>query len=601
MRAIFADSTSPVLSSLQASGVSASSAIISWTSSEPTDSQVEYGLDTTYGQQTALDSSLATSHSQELTGLAANTTYHYRVLSKDAAGNLALSADQSFTTTALPPPVAPVELRATASSSSSIELSWRDQADDELGFVIERASGAGIFTGIDSTTAEVSTYRDNGLSSGTNYRYRVLAYNANGNSGYSNLATATTYKTFTLTVSGVGNGSVALDPPGGVYDSSTVVRLTATAEAGWRFSGWSGAVTGNSNPLQVGLSSDLALTAHFSQDNRVTDGLLALYRFTEGGGHTVNDVSDVGTPLDLRIADTSRVRWLAEGGLYFADDSALVTSEGPARKLYDGLTSSEALTVEVWAMPEHLEQTGPARIVSYSSDNSLRNFTLGQQNDGAVMRIRTPRSGLNGAYPDLEIAGVLGTGLHHIVSTQDGEMTRMYIDGELQSGSLDLAADFSNWDPGYGLVLGNEAIASRPWRGNLYLVAIYDRALTQEQIQQNLDSGMQTELWGSKIVRKSNSAQVGALVLPEQFELFQNYPNPFNGGTLIRFEVPSQTQVKISIVDINGRVVAQLADSVFAAGKHEIHFEPDQLASGIYFYVMEAGRFRDMRRMLYLK
>ncbi|MCB0627771.1 MAG: fibronectin type III domain-containing protein, partial [Saprospiraceae bacterium] len=191
------DLTPPILSLVQASGVSASSAIINWTSSELADSQVEYGLDTTYGQQTALDGSLVTSHSQELTGLAANTTYHYRVLSKDAAGNLALSADQSFTTTALPPPVAPVELRATASSSSSIELSWRDQTDDALGFVIERASGAGIFTGIDSTTAEVSTYRDNGLSSGTNYRYRVLAYNANGNSGYSNLATATTYKTFT--------------------------------------------------------------------------------------------------------------------------------------------------------------------------------------------------------------------------------------------------------------------------------------------------------------------------------------------------------------------------------------------------------------------
>ncbi|MCA9739900.1 DUF5060 domain-containing protein, partial [candidate division KSB1 bacterium] len=106
------DLRTPVISMIEVQALTDKSAVIVWRTDEASDSQVEYGLDTTYGQQTALDGSLVTSHSQELTGLAANTTYHYRVLSKDAAGNLALSADQSFTTTALPPPVAPVELRA---------------------------------------------------------------------------------------------------------------------------------------------------------------------------------------------------------------------------------------------------------------------------------------------------------------------------------------------------------------------------------------------------------------------------------------------------------------------------------------------------------
>ena len=94
------DTTAPVLSAVAASGVSSSAATITWITDEPADSQVEYGLTTAYGQTTPLDTSLVTSHSVGLSGLSASTLYHYRVKSRDAAGNLAVSADQTFTTSA---------------------------------------------------------------------------------------------------------------------------------------------------------------------------------------------------------------------------------------------------------------------------------------------------------------------------------------------------------------------------------------------------------------------------------------------------------------------------------------------------------------------
>lgn len=94
------DTTTPIISSISASGVTQNSANVSWSTNENSDTQVEYGTTLSYGQSTTLNSSLITSHTASLSGLIANTTYNYRVKSKDAAGNLAVSANQTFTTSA---------------------------------------------------------------------------------------------------------------------------------------------------------------------------------------------------------------------------------------------------------------------------------------------------------------------------------------------------------------------------------------------------------------------------------------------------------------------------------------------------------------------
>ena len=94
------DVTPPALSSIGAGGITSTGATVTWTTNEASDSQVQYGTSSSYGSTTTLNSSLVTSHSVSLTGLAAGTVIHYRVLSHDASGNLATSADQTFTTTA---------------------------------------------------------------------------------------------------------------------------------------------------------------------------------------------------------------------------------------------------------------------------------------------------------------------------------------------------------------------------------------------------------------------------------------------------------------------------------------------------------------------
>jgi hypothetical protein len=90
-------------------------------------------------------------------------------------------------------PVAPSNLVATATTSSSIRLSWTHLSSTETGFRIERSTSATTgFYGIATTKANVASYSDSGLTAGTTYYYRVSATNSAGNSGYSNVASATT-------------------------------------------------------------------------------------------------------------------------------------------------------------------------------------------------------------------------------------------------------------------------------------------------------------------------------------------------------------------------------------------------------------------------
>jgi hypothetical protein len=97
------DITPPLITWVSATNITSSAATVSWTTSEASDTQVEYGLTTGYGSLAPLSTSLVTFHSQTLTGLAPGTLYHYRVRSRDASGNLALSADFTCTTTAPSP------------------------------------------------------------------------------------------------------------------------------------------------------------------------------------------------------------------------------------------------------------------------------------------------------------------------------------------------------------------------------------------------------------------------------------------------------------------------------------------------------------------
>jgi len=109
-------------------------------------------------------------------------------------GSLTRTTTVSLTVLATPPapPAVPSSLTATAVSSSQINLAWMDNAANEEGFKIERSTDGMNFLPLVTLGSNVTGYSDTGLSPSTTYYYRVYAYNAAGNSGYSNTANATT-------------------------------------------------------------------------------------------------------------------------------------------------------------------------------------------------------------------------------------------------------------------------------------------------------------------------------------------------------------------------------------------------------------------------
>src|SRR6266508_3806400 len=115
------DTTAPVISSVAAGSITTTGATITWNTNENSDSQVEYGTDQTYGHSTTLNPALVTVHSQGLSGLTAGTPYHYRVKSKDAAGNLAMSGD--FTFTATPPDTTPPTVTSFSPAAGATNVS----------------------------------------------------------------------------------------------------------------------------------------------------------------------------------------------------------------------------------------------------------------------------------------------------------------------------------------------------------------------------------------------------------------------------------------------------------------------------------------------
>jgi photosystem II stability/assembly factor-like uncharacterized protein len=89
--------------------------------------------------------------------------------------------------------------------------------------------------------------------------------------------------------------------------------------------------------------------------------------------------------------------------------------------------------------------------------------------------------------------------------------------------------------------------------------------------------------------------------IPVRFVVEQNYPNPFNPSTTIRYGLPRRAQVSLSVFNTLGQRVVQLVNGDIDAGYHEIRFDGNNLASGVYFYRMTAGSYAETRKLLLLK
>ncbi len=97
----------------------------------------------------------------------------------------------------------------------------------------------------------------------------------------------------------------------------------------------------------------------------------------------------------------------------------------------------------------------------------------------------------------------------------------------------------------------------------------------------------------------SNEIIIG---VPGKFSLSQNYPNPFNPVTKINFELPVNTNVKLAVFDVTGRMIAELiSGKLYTAGYHSVEFNAAGLSSGVYFYKLTTNENNSIKKMVLLK
>ena len=177
---------------LSATVGSPTTVVLSWTDNadDETGVRIERSLNGVSFVEIATTETDATAYPD--TGLIPATTYFYRVRATNTEGDSTWSNVAEVTTPAGSVPDAPTDLTAVTLSLNAIELAWTDNADDELGYEVGRSLDGVSFTLVATLPADSATWVAEGLAPDTLYYFRVRATGEEGNSEYSNVASAST-------------------------------------------------------------------------------------------------------------------------------------------------------------------------------------------------------------------------------------------------------------------------------------------------------------------------------------------------------------------------------------------------------------------------
>ncbi|GAB2190362.1 hypothetical protein MAH1_19700 [Sessilibacter sp. MAH1] len=238
----------------------------------------------------------------------------------------------------------------------------------------------------------------------------------------------------------------------------------------------------------VNLTSDGIIA---SSGGRVETNLIALWDFSEGEGRTAFDTSGVEPSVNLNL--TGDVEWVGGFGIDIGDGGRAQAPTSQSRKLYDLITATGEYTVEAWVVPANVSQDGPARIVSYSGSANTRNLLLGQTEFAYDFLARSSTSDANGE-PALSTDNgdeILQATLQHVVATFDPvDGRRLYVNGVLVAEEGAAGGNLNAWNSSFALVLGSEVDGTDPWQGVIRLLAIHNRAMSQEDIINNFEVGV---------------------------------------------------------------------------------------------------------------
>ena len=290
-----------------------------------------------------------------------------------------------------------------------------------------------------------------------------------------------------------------------------------------------------------------------SGGNRYTANMIGLWEFKTGRGSVAYDTSGVEPALNLNISGD--VSWVGGWGINVRDGKAQGSTTA-SRKLSDLIKATGEYSIEAWVAPGNVAQED-SRIVSYSGGTTARNFMLGQtlysydfyNRATGTNTAGDPKLTTSAADEDLQAT------LQHVVATYDPiRGRRIYVNGVF-TGDADPAAGgtISDWDDTFAFVLGNEVSGDRQFQGVFRLVAVYNRVLTDPQIQTNFQAGVGEKFY--LLFSISHLVDVPQAYLLFEVSQFDSYSYLFDKPTFISLDPnarPGSIPVAGLRIGING-------------------------------------------------
>ncbi len=347
------------ISTVSASNIAATSATVTWTTDQPANSKVEYGLDTNYGSSTTLDPTLATDHSVNLTGLTSQTTYYYKVDSVDGFSNADSSGNHTFTTLDITPPVISA-VSATSITDSGATITWTtdEPASSQVEYGLD--TNYSLSTTLDPALVTSHSVNLTGLSSFKTYHYKVESSDAAGNPAssvdvdYTFTTTDVTAPT-TPVVSDDGASTTDLtqlhaswtssDAESGVTEYQYAIGTTSggTDVVDWTSVGTDTEVT------KTGLSLSAGTTYYFAVKAKNGQGLWSVVGTSDG--IIAQETTDVTPPVISTVSATSiaatgaTITWTTDEAASSKVEYGLTTSYGSSTTLDPALVTGHSVNL----------------------------------------------------------------------------------------------------------------------------------------------------------------------------------------------------------------------------------------------------------------
>jgi hypothetical protein len=469
------DTTPPVISTVVATALTSSGGTLTWTTDEPSTSQVDYGLTMTYGASSTLNSSLVTAHSVVLTGLASATTYHFRVDSKDNSGNLGNSSDFTFTTASTATPSSLTSIQATSITSSAATIVWTSSTPASTQVDYGTSIAYGTTTTLNSALVTAHTVALSGLIENTTYHYRVRSVDGSNNTSLSGDFTFTTAKdTVAPIISAVAAGPI----------TTTAATITWTTNQPANSLVAYGTTTsyGASTPLNSTLVTSHSMALSGLQSN-------TLYHFrvvsVDPSGNIAISPDSTFTTLPVpHSIDLNGTTGYAE-----AANSSQVSGVGN-------------WTVETWFKDESPYGYNHLPTFMISKGDLLEDYEMPFAvgiTFNALFVVEKTHGIPYYVYYDLAKNNVSANSWHHVAVTLSGTTNQVtiYLDGvQVLQGNFRDTTDVGNSKP---IEIGRNGppIGLANWNGKLDDVRIWNVARTASQISTNYKStltGTQTGL-----------------------------------------------------------------------------------------------------------